>query len=153
VIVCGAPCSGKTSLRKQRAAADDLIIDLDLIASGMAATTMHAWGRDWLGSALRERNALLAAIGEESSCASRAWFVVGAPDAGEREWWATSLRPERVIVLETDVDVSLDRLFADPERQARRAATVNAIYGWWRRYTRRPADEIQRLDCELGRHV
>jgi hypothetical protein len=142
-MVCGAPCSGKTSFCRRRAAPRDLIIDLDLIASGIAGTTAHAWKRDVLMQALLKRNALLAELGGET-CATGAWFVIGAPEAAEREWWVKALRPGRVVVLETDVDVSLDRLFADPERQATRAAAVNAIYGWWRRYTRRPGDEIQR---------
>lgn len=145
VIVCGPPCSGKTTYVVERAGANDLVIDLDTIASRLAGTTTHAWRRDdWLTLALQERNQLLIELGNELSVHSRAWLIVGEPDATKRDWWATQLRPERIVVIETDRDTCLDRLFADPERKTNRSATTVAIEGWWQRYSRRTGDEVVR---------
>ena len=42
----------------------DLIIDLDVIAAGMAASTLHGWDRGrYLAPAMRQRNEMLLAAG------------------------------------------------------------------------------------------
>jgi len=151
VLVCGAPCSGKTKFVESKAGAHDLIIDLDTIASGLAGTTRHAWRRsDWLTLALKARNALLMQLGEEASVYQRAWLIVGAPNRLEREWWRDRLHPERIVVLETGQDTCLDRLFADPERRLNRAVSTVGIHGWWQRYSRRANDEVVRISATVG---
>jgi 5-methylcytosine-specific restriction protein A len=144
-IVCGPPCAGKTRFCDQYAGPGDLIIDLDLIAAELANASPHAWSRvAWLTPAIERRNALLKSLSDGTCAAPRAWFIVGAPEPAERDWWARLLRPERVVVIATDLDTCLDRLFADPEREATRANAVNGIHGWWQRYSRRSNEEEMR---------
>jgi AAA domain len=148
-IVCGAPCSGKSRLVDASAAESDLVIDLDAIASRLAGTALHAWRRrDWLTLALKARNDLLMQLGDDNPSHPRAWLVVGAPYAEERQWWWRCLHPERIVVLETPQDICLDRLFADQERATYRSLSAVGIHGWWQRYTRRLGDEVPFQEAE-----
>ena len=40
-VICGAPCSGKTTYANERAREGDVIIDLDAIASALGAGSGH----------------------------------------------------------------------------------------------------------------
>ncbi len=147
VLVAGAPCSGKSLFCQENKADGDLVIDLDAIAGRLADTTPHGWDkRQWLQSALEERNRALFQLGDATCLVSRAWFIVSAPTAAERSWWQEKLRPERIIVLEADRDTCLRRLFADPERKLWRPQTVVAIEEWFRRFSARPGDASSFLD-------
>lgn len=149
-IVAGAPCSGKSSFVGRNAGGSDLVIDLDTIAGGLAQTSPHAWNRDaWLTQALKARNGMLLSLADAAPQWPAAWFLVSAPAPGERLWWARNLRPRQVVVIETAAEICLDRLFADPERQINRSATVVAINEWWRRY-HRGRDETVASGCAVS---
>jgi hypothetical protein len=141
VIVCGAPASGKSTLVEDARGGDDLVIDLDVIASGMAGSTLHGWSRDrYLTPAVRQRNEMLGDIGRPTTRWPRAWLIVSEPKAENRQWWHDHLQPERIVVIETPPAICMARAAADPERK--RGVTYDAIGRWWQDYERRDGDEI-----------
>lgn len=137
-IVCGAPCSGKSSYVARHAAAEDLVIDLDVIASTIAQSGLHDWDRKWLGPAIRERNRLLGELTKQPQC-KRAWLILSEASPDKRQWWADTFKPERIVVLETPPAVCMARAKADGRRVG---ATREAIGKWWSAYGRRSGDEV-----------
>ncbi len=143
VIVCGAPASGKTSYVEQHAGGADLVIDLDVIASGLSGQSMHGWDRaKWLTPAIRARNEMLGDIGRPTDRWPRAWLIASEAKADRRQWWKDHLQPERIVVLETMPDVCRARVRADADRNIEQTCSV--ITQWWTDYERRPGDEIVR---------
>jgi hypothetical protein len=140
-IVCGPPASGKSTLVARRRAPNDLVIDLDIIASRIAATTLHGWDRRVLSAALAERNALLRRLGEEGCPWPAAWFIVGEPKAEWRTWWQERLAPRTIIVCETPESVCLARIAADVEGAARHSDASEAVARWWNEYRPRAGEQ------------
>lgn len=130
-MVCGPAASGKSSYVERRAQAQDLVIDLDAIASRLAGSSLHCWDRIWLEPALRERNKLLSAISRQPCAWARAWLIVGEASAARRQWWHDKLCPQSIIVLETTQSVCHARIAADPERAGVRAEAGEAVAMWW----------------------
>jgi len=91
-IVCGPPCSGKTTFVARRRGPSDIVIDLDSIKRGLCPGFRH-WEPEvdaaLLAEALRVRNAMLASL--EGRTTGRAWFIVAAPTEAERQWWQGKL--------------------------------------------------------------
>lgn len=139
-VVCGAPCSGKSTYVARRAKPADLVIDLDVIASTIAESGLHDWDRKWLGPAIRERNRLLGELTKRPRW-SRAWLILSESKAERRQWWADTFKPERIVVLETPPAVCMARAKADGRKAD---ATREAIGKWWSSYSRRDGDEVVR---------
>jgi 5-methylcytosine-specific restriction protein A len=140
VIVCGPPASGKSTYVARHAGPSDLIIDLDVIASRLAGQPLHGWDpTKWLTPAIRERNELLGDITRAARW-PRAWLIVSEAKAEHRQWWCDTLRPERIVVLETSSAECMARVMADVERPTDR--TLDAIGLWWAAYQRRDGDEV-----------
>jgi 5-methylcytosine-specific restriction protein A len=138
VVVCGPPASGKSRYVRDHAGPADIVIDLDVIASGMSGQGLHSWDRlHWLKQALAERHRLLASLAT-ASC-PRAWFIVSEPKREGRERWVKRLSPERVVVLETPASTCIERVRQDSERP--QEATIQAITEWWSKYRTREGDE------------
>jgi hypothetical protein len=115
---------------------NDLVIDLDVIASALAGTTLHAWGAKWIGPAVRKRNDLIGSLSKpDARKHGRAWLIVAEPDADKRQWWADALGCD-VVVVETPAAQCEARIASDTERsmQAGRAGQ------WWAAYSRRTGD-------------
>lgn len=139
-IICGPPCSGKSTYAHDHAAAFDVVIDLDAIASGLSGQPLHSWDRErWLQPALRKRNAMLAYLSRNPRW-KRAWFIIGEPKAEHRAWWAKQLQPIEVVVLATPAQACIERARKDNQRNLER--TTNAIESWWSNYTPRQDDRI-----------
>lgn len=104
-IVCGPPCSGKTTYVAERASDHDIIIDLDTIQMTLNPEYRH-WTKRELDSsllyrAIRVRNELLGSLSRRTH--GRAWFIVSAPSKAERQWWQEHLGGE-VVLLHPGVD-------------------------------------------------
>lgn len=141
-IVCGPPASGKSTYIRDRAGPNDLIIDIDIIASEMAGTATHGWDRDqWLNAAIYRRNDIIGQLSRPSDW-SAAWLIVGEPKAKWRQWWATKLKPKAIIVIETPEIECIRRVKADPLRPWR--GNSDGITRWWFDYDRRRGDIIIR---------
>lgn len=131
VIVCGPPCSGKTTYVNDNMSASDIVIDIDTIASTIDPDYRHWEGMltaDLLNKAVRVRNAMLGSL--SSSPRAPAWFIVSAPSSDERTWWHTKLGGEVVL---------LDPGRTECVRRAKLRGTPNAVHGidvWYRRASR-----------------
>lgn len=145
-ILCGPPCSGKTTYIAQHAASFDTIIDLDTIAQSIRPTYRH-WTGDMdsalLNKAIRARNAMLGALARTRS--GKAWFIVAAPTEGERAWWRDKLGAV-IILLHPGAE--------ECKRRAITRGTPKAIIGiddWEDRATRqwqRPSHRRQTIACD-----
>jgi len=137
-LVCGPPASGKSTYVEQNKGPSDIVIDLDVIASGLARTTLHGWNAKWIGPSVRARNDMIGRLSKPQACKhSRAWLVVGEPDAAMRQWWVDTLGCDKVIVVESPASQCEARIASDPER-AMQSGRANE---WWAGYTRRDGDE------------
>lgn len=131
-IICGPPCSGKTTYLTEHAKPYDITIDLDVIAA-----TVRPGYVQWSGSlsdhelnkALRIRNAMLGSL--ERQTRGQAWFIVSAPTKAEREWWQDKLGGEIVL---------LNPGFDECKRRAVERGTPRAVKGVddWERASRSP---------------
>jgi 5-methylcytosine-specific restriction protein A len=140
-IVCGAPASGKTTYVQRHRNNADLVIDLDVIASGLAGAPLHGWDRErWLTPAIRARNEMLGDIGRPTDRWPRAWLIISEPKPDNRQWWADRMKPGRIVVLETPPAECIVRARRDSDRRMDR--TIEAIGRWWSEYERREGDEI-----------
>jgi hypothetical protein len=130
-IVCGPPASGKTTYVKQHADPADLVIDLDEIGVRLSGGNGHDWSRNYLGTALSERNRYLHAISKPCSWPA-AWFIVGAPRQKERQWWQDKLQPKDIVLLLPPEDLCYQRI---KERGGvREAQQCRAVDEWFLRY-------------------
>jgi hypothetical protein len=136
-LVCGPPASGKSRYVDMHKGEADLVIDLDVIASGLAGTGLHSWGMEWLGPAVRERNEILAGLHKpEAKRHARAWLIAMEPEAKWRQWWVDTLGCSQVVVIETPAHVCDARLMTDPDRAGRALVASQ----WWKQYTPRHGD-------------
>lgn len=143
VIVCGPPASGKTTYVREHRGTDDLVIDLDVIASELSGQSLHGWDRGkWLTPAIRARNEMLGDIARQADRWPAAWLIVSEPKAEYRQWWADHIKPKAIMVIEALPDTCMARVRSDPDRP--RDRTYEAISKWWSDYERREGDEIVR---------
>ena len=132
VIVCGPSGGGKSAYVRTHAAPADLIIDLDQIKARLSGLPIYSTGPEWTVPALDERNRLLRSLATDQ-VHPRAWFIVQAPAAEERAWWARTLRPERIKV----VAPPLDQCVVQIRRDFRRAGRVEQFIALARRWFER----------------
>ena len=129
-IIHGPSGSGKTTWVRQQAVAGDIIIDLDEIRAGLAGLPMY-WAADkWLRPSLLRRNELLMSLADRT--AGKAWFIVGAPRRAEQWYWATMLKPERVMVLNVPLEQCIERLRGDERRGLQVGKHIKAAENWWK---------------------
>lgn len=131
-ILCGPPCSGKTTYIAQHAKPSDVVIDLDAIASDLKSGYTHWTGQltsDLLNKCIRVRNAMLGSL--ERRTQGNAWFIVSAPTTVERDWWKRKMGAE-IVLLHPGVD--------ECKRRAIHRGTPQAIKGIdeWERASRAP---------------
>lgn len=136
IIVCGPSGSGKTSYVNSQAMSGDIIIDLDQIKSELSGMPWYEAGDEWLTPSLIERNKRLAQLSEESQ-GKKAWFIVSAPKAADREKWSAMLKPKKVIVLAVPPHFCKERLKNDSRREDKWQKYAALSERWWKEYTRR----------------
>lgn len=130
-VVCGAPRSGKTTwARDQAREHGGLVVDLDDFAGT-------------LDERYEQRDQLLTAAAHSDVLV---WFVIGAPRLSQRAALRRTLKPGRVVVLETPKEVCLERANGDP-----RARIPAAIVRWWQEYE--PGEKDERLAGRQGGRV
>lgn len=139
-IVCGPPASGKSWYVREHARPADLVIDLDVIAHELSGEPMHSWSRDrWLDMALRKRNALLGSLSKQPAW-SAAWLIMGEPKAEHRAWWAQTMQPKAIVVIEANEQACMMHAARDADRGQHH--TMLTVRRWWSDYTRRPGDQV-----------
>jgi hypothetical protein len=130
-LVAGPPGSGKTTYVRDRAGANDLIIDLDRIIAAMSGQPEHqTTDRRWLPLAVEARNDLLRSLATDTTHPA-AWFCTSAPGLRWREQWARRLGAE-VVVLAPRFLVCVDRLMTDRMRAPEQATeAIEACREWY----------------------
>lgn len=128
-LVCGPPGSGKSTYVKDHADRGDIVIDLDEIRSEVSGLPIYQSGKDWLGPALAERNSRLAALSRQRH-AARAWVIVSAPSAGQRNWWQIQLLAD-VVLCDVPPAECKRRIRADSRRAKVVDHHLHAVDEWW----------------------
>lgn len=145
-IVCGPPCSGKTTFVKERADDHDMVVDLDTIQTTLDPNYRH-WTKSALNSGLlnksvRVRNSLLGSLHRRKQ--GRAWFIVSAPTQAERDWWHDHLGGE-IVLLHPGVEECKRRAI---ERGTPQAQT--GVDDWQRKAQERWAPDQPNRKVEIG---
>jgi hypothetical protein len=139
-IVCGPPASGKNHYVRHHAGSTDVVIDLDAIAHELSGEPMHRWDRErWLDIALRKRNAMLGSLSKQPTWPA-AWLIMTEPSAERRAWWAETMKPKAIVVIEADEAQCMAHTAHDADRD--RHHTLTMVRRWWSDYTRRSGDQI-----------
>lgn len=111
-IICGPPCSGKTTYVEHRKSVGDQVIDLDDIQRQLDPN-FRPWkieaNFDLLRRAIRLRNLMLQRLAILKS--GKAWFIVSAPTETERAWWQLRLGGE-VVLMTVDATLCKHRAIA-----------------------------------------
>jgi 5-methylcytosine-specific restriction endonuclease McrA len=142
-MICGPAASGKSTYARQHASSDDLIIDLDVIASNISGEPLHGWNRNrWLNAALYYRNNQLGDLGRLSRYRA-AWFIVSAPEPEHRRWWQDKLKPRETVIIEASEMQCITNASNDTDRDQKR--TADQIVRWWFDYRPRPGETVVRL--------
>ena len=97
-IVCGPPCSGKTTYVAEHKSDGDVVIDLDEIAAKLDPD-FKPWSQtnvSLLMRSLKIRNQILLTLARRLT--GKAWIIVGAPTQAERDWWKLRLGGEVVLL-------------------------------------------------------
>lgn len=148
-IVCGPPGSGKSLYVQERAAPNDVVIDLDEICCRQTQLPMYAWhrqpDRSYVGAALEERDRMLMSLSHDDRFGVAAWFIAGAADREERDRWR-ALGPVSMVMLLVPPRECKRRVRLDPRRSDLAFHFDGVIDEWYRRYRYDPAEDIQVLD-------
>lgn len=131
-IVCGAPGSGKSSYVRERAREADVVIDLDDIKAELSRQPIYQCGPQWTAPALDERNRRLRDLSRDT-LHRHAWFIVGAPTEEERNYWASMLGGD-VVLLDTPYEECAARIQNDPRRVGQYERLMRAAFAWWDQY-------------------
>lgn len=128
-LVCGAPCSGKTTYVKTYANPGDTIIDVDDYKEQLGGIR---WGNDKeiTIKAFALRNEALRDLSLKRL--GRAWFITSAPTEEERMDWKAALGDAEVVVMQTSIEDCLHRVKDDPARWPYAARLDKAIRRWFK---------------------
>ena len=141
-IVCGPPAAGKNHYVRQHAGSTDLMIDLDAIAHELSGEPMHRWSRDrWLDITLRKRNTMLGQLSKQPGWPA-AWLIITEPSAQRRTWWAETMRPKAIVIIEASEAMCMARAAHDADRDQHH--TMLMVRRWWSEYRPRSDDQIVR---------
>lgn len=129
-IVFGPPGSGKSRYVQTNSHAEDLVIDLDLIAADLSGLPIYQSPETWLRRAVHMRNRMLSSLSREPS--KRAWFITTGQGEADRKWWITKLQPTTSVVLDTPEAECIARVKADGRRPLEvKKRHIKIIKRWW----------------------
>lgn len=128
-LVCGPPCSGKTTWVREHEAPGDLVVDYDAIARDLGSPDPWDHPEVIRMLARSRRDALEDEVARMPS--GTAWVIRSLPEAERRAAMARRLRATDVVVLDVPPDEALRRA----ARDGRPPWTPGVIRAWWRRYT------------------
>ncbi|MHA7852209.1 HNH endonuclease [Roseovarius sp.] len=129
VLVFGRPASGKSTYVAENAAKSDKVIDLDEIKVRLGG---KKWGDDIsiLRRALRWRDMAIRGLSRQAQTV-RAWLILTGQTPDERAAWMDAIGPmASQIVIDTPVDVCIERIRAEPERAAVAEKMIEAARAW-----------------------
>lgn len=143
-IVTGPPGAGKSTYVEQAAGPNDLVLDLDRFRALVVERDPHLqWDDGSLyKAAMRERNLVLRQLARDKEH-DRAWFIVSAPKATDRQWWQDTLKPDKIILLEVEPG-ECERRIRQSRTGDRMERSIKGAYEWWEQYAHRSTDVIIR---------
>jgi dephospho-CoA kinase len=125
-LVCGPPCSGKSTYVDERRQPGDLVVDYDDIARRLGSPRRH--NHDFKYHGRVEATIARAIAGIKAGRHERAWVIRAIPRTYERAALAEDLGAE-VVVLDAPDDVLIARARARGDS----SKTVAAIREWRKR--------------------
>ena len=123
VLVCGPPCSGKTTYVRERMQPGDLVVDYDDIARRLGSRRTH--GHDYRFHKKVEAVIARALAALEQGKHDRAWVIRSLPNDADRQALARRIGAEVVVLDEPD-----EVLLARARQRGNPAPTVAAIRQW-----------------------
>ncbi|MCM2580457.1 AAA family ATPase [Streptomyces meridianus] len=125
-LVCGPPCSGKSSYVREHAERGDLVIDWDALAVALGSSHGHDHPPALRPFIAEARDAVTARL-DRAHNLTAAWIIATAPRQSDRERLAPGAD---VVLLATPEDECTRRA----RRDGRPHGTIEAIESWWRTY-------------------
>ncbi len=138
-IVCGPPCSGKSTYVAQHAGPDDLVIDHDAIAQELGSDRTH----NHHAAFARQAELIIEDQLDNLPPDRDVWVIRSLPSAEYRRALADYLRADRIVVVTADVEDLHQRAQARPNP----AATTRIIDWWLANFTE---DDDMRSTTERG---
>jgi 5-methylcytosine-specific restriction protein A len=130
-VIFGPPGSGKSTLVRERANAQDIVIDLDEVISDLSGQPLYHAGNEWLRRGVHMRNRMLASLSRAAGLS--AWFITTGTGQADRDWWIRKLVPTEAIVLNTSSEECKRRIYADPRRPVHVVQRqIVAVTDWWK---------------------
>lgn len=127
-LICGAPCSGKTTLARSLAQPGDLILDLDTIARQLGSPAR--WRHDQATVQAAEECMTQALRRLARTEHITAYVIRCLPHPRHRAQLARAIRADTVYVLHPP----MTEVLARARRDGRPAGTATTIRQWYRRY-------------------
>ena len=118
-VVTGPPCAGKTTFVHENRNADDVVIDLDSIASALGSENRYEYSRPIRQAAFAARDAAIASVSEGD-----AWVIHSSPTEEQRRGYGD--------VEFHDLDPGLDECLARAKRDGRPPWTESVIRDYYR---------------------
>lgn len=127
VIVCGPPCSGKTTLALALAGEQDVVLDYDTIARDLGSPVQWIHPEPYRTRAEHEMQARIAEA-HRAPVNGTAWVIRAAPRAQQRE--ALAKRWNAHVYL-----LNPGRKECEARAEGRPSGTRRSIGVWYSRYT------------------
>lgn len=123
-VICGAPCSGKTTYIKKHAKPGQLIVDADRIAEAIGSGVSHCSKGVCLDAALRVRDTLIE-YAKQSQADS--WIIHTKPSKSQMKDYQR--HGADIVVLDPGIEVCKRRAAQRPE------GTIEQIEKWYTEQT------------------
>lgn len=131
-LVCGPPCSGKTTWVADHATPGDTILDIDVLAKLCGSSREHGHEGRHYRAAQTEYDALCEVV---LASPATAWVIRGAPEPEKRRKVADACGATRTVVLLPSRDILHARALQRDDSEPDTAGdTMRAITRWHRRY-------------------
>lgn len=131
-IVYGAPLSGKTSLVKQMASANDIIVDIDSIYECFSMNARYKKNKRISSFMFDIQEYAYELIKRRKGKWENAFIIAGLPQSTQRNYLKESLNAE-LIFCEASKEECIQRLNEDTERDIE--AWIEYINDWFERYS------------------